>query len=124
MVMDGPLRFNKDDIKDWFKFPKINLDFNIDDYTIIHFRGKDFIGTKYYLSYDSFYKNNMNNYENYLIVTDDIKISENEFKEINSKKIVKNDIITDLYIISQAKKLIIGNSTFAKFGKMLNKNFK
>ena len=104
----------------------------IDDLTsgkciAIHLRGGDFVNKKYDLCDKKYYENALKSMDKELpliIFTDDIKYAKEVFKEYKIKEYVSHgteNSITDMYMLSLAKNIIISNSTFSFWGAYLSK---
>jgi hypothetical protein len=105
---ENPVYFDVDNASEWFKFDYSKYvddfffnNYNIDDYCIIHFRGKDFYNAQgLYLNCD-YYKKAVKNIDinKYIILTDDMKLAEKEFEWMKSDNleyhIMSNDMMFD-----------------------------
>jgi len=119
--------FDKNDVIKWFNFDKYGfINPYDDDICFIHYRGTDFIKTSMNLNSDYYEKAiDRMNAGYYIILTDDIVNADKIFKNIKCDyKILKNEDIYDLYLLSTAHNIIASNSTFCDWGIILNSNIK
>lgn len=119
---ENPYYFNIDQVNEWFKLKhEIIPNYDIDNTCVIHFRGTDFkdiiLDKNYYLNAIKYI-----NINNYLIVTDDIKLATEYFSFLENKKIVSGNIVEDFCVMTYAKYLIGSNSTFSHWAVYLNKH--
>lgn len=127
----------KEDMKEWFKIKpekekeyetildsyNINLDENL---VVLNIRGGEYKGVKSLILQKKYWQDAMNIMKGknpksrFLAVTDDVTYTNNllEFKI----PVVHNSIGCDYYVISNAKNLIISNSSFAILPTWLNEN--
>lgn len=125
--------FNYENIKKWFDVSNL-VDYNLylekikkyENYCFIHIRGTDFIDCNINKLPITYYNNAMNIISNisndikFVIVTDDIKYSQELFPNI---EIISNeDSLIDFKLLQSCKYLISSNSTFSWWAGYLNSN--
>jgi len=123
---------NKKNIQEWFsiKNPNHNLieQLNIDDNTcVINFRGEDYkpitetyLPLQYYTDSIAHIKQ-LNPNMKFVVITNDVAEANKFFPEYPAYHLGPKD---DFYIVSQAKYLIIANSSFSWWAAWLNNNCK
>lgn len=129
ILLDGFFQHTKYVNKNWFtiKINNINnkyLNYNLDEWCIVHFRGTDFLYKSYVLNKDYYRhaKNKMlsiNRNLKFLVVTDDICESK---KFINADDYVSVSKEDDFKFLSVSKYLVISQSTFSWWASFLNEN--
>lgn len=109
-------------IRSWFSIKKTDYcDFIInkypkEEYCYIHLRGTDYKNHSHWCLNKDYYENSMKYvkdlYPNlsFLIVTDDLNMCSEFFPNVPA---VSNDMLTDFYVLTNAKYLIISNSSFS-----------
>jgi len=119
---------NKRNIQQWFtqKDPNVGLldQLQIDDDTcVINFRGEDYKGVHFLYLPEQYYRDSINEMRKinpnmkFVVITNDVAEANRLFPEFPAYHFGQKD---DFYIVSQAKYLIIVNSTFSWWAAWLN----
>ena len=123
---------NKKNIQEWFKLRQENVrlinELNLaNEVCVIHFRGGDYkkILDVYlrleYWQYSIAEMKKLHGEIEFIVVTDDVEAAHTIFPDFS---IYSSTVSDDFYIISQAKYLILSNSTFSWWGAWLNQKCK
>jgi len=113
----------KDELKEKSQ-PIINK-YKPEEYCYIHFRGGDYKTIDKYFLPKSYYENAILKIKEekanikFLIITDDLEESKKMFPEFES---ISNSVEEDFYMLTQAKYMIIPNSSFSWWAAWLNQN--
>lgn len=92
----------------------------------VHIRGGDFLNPKFNLCGRDYYTNALKQWEKntpLCIFTDDVQYAKDLMKGYDIFAVIshpKTDSITDMYMLSLCKNIVVSNSTFAFWGAYLN----
>jgi hypothetical protein len=121
---------NKKNIQEWFSIKNPNTDLinllSIDDDTcVINFRGEDYKGLPHVYLPVQYYVDSINHMKQlnpnmkFVIITNDVEEANRLFPDYLAYHLGPKD---DFYIVSQARYVIIANSTFSWWAAWLNNN--